>query len=155
MTTYDWYAKTLGQKSREKRGMESLRIADASTEFERLYMSQRETKPSERLVISDNSGTLARFNDEKLCVEFWLTRSFPSNKHRKSTGIFGFLKGVLSGWVYDQLEAAADGIVDFKLDEGGEEPSNLIRIRAMHQVGFDGKWHALKIGENAEVTLEK
>lgn len=63
--------------------------------------------------------------------------------------------GYHSDWVYKAVEAAVDGIIDFKLDDSGEEPQNLMRIRSMRNVGYDGKWHGLKVGENLEVTLEK
>jgi hypothetical protein len=52
-------------------------------------------------------------------------------------------------------EAAYDGIIDFKLDESVDPPKNLIRLRSIRNTGFDGRWHALKIGENFEVTLAK
>ena len=43
----------------------------------------------------------------------------------------------------------------FKLDETTDPPRNLIRIRSMRNVGFDGRWHQLKVKEKFEVTLEK
>lgn len=58
--------------------------------------------------------------------------------------------------VYLQLEDAADGIVDLKLkDDEGDEPVSLIRVRCVQNVVFDGRWHALKVGDNFEVSLEK
>jgi hypothetical protein len=53
------------------------------------------------------------------------------------------------------MEAASEGIIDFKLDEATDPPMNLMRIRSLRDVGFDGRWHQLKIGTNLEVTLEK
>jgi KaiC/GvpD/RAD55 family RecA-like ATPase len=53
------------------------------------------------------------------------------------------------------LEAAVDCVVDLKLEEAGDETSNLIRVRNMRSVGFDSRWHRLKIGGNLEITLEK
>jgi KaiC/GvpD/RAD55 family RecA-like ATPase len=52
------------------------------------------------------------------------------------------------------LEAAVDGIIDFKLEEVGEETINLMRLRSMRNVGFDSRWHRLRVKENFEVTLE-
>jgi KaiC/GvpD/RAD55 family RecA-like ATPase len=68
----------------------------------------------------------------------------------------GIIRGIHSDWAYKNKEASVDGIVDFKLDESGEVPRNLIRIRSMRNVGFDGRWHQLRVNdENFEVTLEK
>jgi len=83
--------------------------------------------------MADNISMLARFNDEKSWVEFILTRILPGHRVRKSTGIVGCAKGIHSGWVYEQLEAAVDGIVDFKLEEVGGEMMNFMRIRSMRE----------------------
>jgi len=108
---------------------------------------------------TDNESTYARFNDEKAFVEFLLTRHFPSHGLRKSTGLIGILRGVHSGWVYEQLEAAVEGIIDFKLEEAsdkvGEQAATIMRIRSMRDIPFDARWHRLKVGENFEVSLEK
>jgi len=107
------------------------------------------------LRIGDNGSTLARFNDEKAWVELRLTRNIPSASSTKSTVIVAFIKGLHSSWAYEQLEGAADGIIDFKLEEAGEEMRNLMRIRSMRNVNFDSRWHQLRVSENFEVTLEK
>ncbi len=67
----------------------------------------------------------------------------------------GLVRGVHSDWVYKQLQLAADSVIDFKLDELSDPPRNLISVRNLRDVGFDGRWHPLKISENFEVTLEK
>ena len=97
---------------------------------------------------------LTRFNDEKVCTEFILTRIFPSHRLRKSTGIAGYAKGINSAWVYEQLEGAVDGIIDFKLEEAEGEMVNFMRIRTMRDIGFHSRWHRLKLGENFSLTLE-
>jgi KaiC/GvpD/RAD55 family RecA-like ATPase len=65
--------------------------------------------------------------------------------------------GVHSPWAYRQLEAAYEGIVDFKLEDSGGKTRELFRIRVMRNVHFDREWHELKIGkrENFEVTLQE
>jgi len=80
---------------------------------------------------------------------------FPSASHSKSTLIVGVIRGIHNDWVYRQLEDAADGVVDFKIDEVGEETRDVLRIRGMRNVAFDRRWHSLKIGENLEVSLER
>ena len=55
----------------------------------------------------------------------------------------------------NRLEAAADGIIDFKVEEEGRSLRDMMRIRTMRSVHFDREWHELKIGDNFEVTLEK
>ncbi len=107
------------------------------------------------LRIRDDLSCLGRFNDEKIWVEFMLTRLVPLSPEWKSHGISAIMRGVHSEWVYKQLEAAADGVIDFKLEESGEEPTTLVRIRSMRDVGFDGRWYSLRVSENSEVTLEK
>ncbi len=149
----DWYSLTLGQKSQEKYTVPSLKVADLSIFFSKEQMRG----PSEpgALVIVDNLSVLDRFNDEKSWVELELTRAIPSLQSRKVTAIRGIIKEVHSKWAYRQLEAAVDGIVDFKLEEAGEERKSLIGIRNMRNVGFDSRWHKLTIGENFEVAVER
>ena len=155
---WDWYTGTLGQKSKEKFvGSNSLRVSDLS-----IAIMQDELKPAmagetypEYLRIWDNCSVMARFNDDKAWVEFILTRIFPSASHSKSTLILGVIRGLHSDWVYRQLEDAADGVIDFKIEETGEEARDVIRIRNMRDVTFDRRWRRLKTGENLEVTLEK
>jgi KaiC/GvpD/RAD55 family RecA-like ATPase len=64
------------------------------------------------------------------------------------------MRGIHSDWVYRLLEGSVEGVVDFELDESGEETRNIIRFRRMRNVSFDSRWHPLKIGKNFEVTLE-
>ena len=65
------------------------------------------------------------------------------------------MKGMHSGWVYNRLEAAADGVLDIKVEEEGRAIRDIIRIRSMRNVHFDREWHELTMRENFEVTLEK
>lgn len=150
---WDWYTATLGQKSKEKLSYDSLKVADLS-----ILLSKygRETAPPpDYLRIFDNISSIARFNDEKAWVEWLLSRDIPLASITNSTGIGGLLKGVHSEWAYRQLEAAADGIIDFKLDEAVDPPRHLMRMRTMRNVGFDGRWHSLKLEKSFEVALEE
>jgi KaiC/GvpD/RAD55 family RecA-like ATPase len=149
----DWYTATLGQRSKERHKMDSLKVPDLSILFSSEVM--HEPLQPDWMRMADNMSMLARFNDEKSWVEFILTRVFPSHRLRKSTAIVGYAKGIHSGWVYEQLEGAVDGIVDFKLEEVSGEMVNFMRIRSMRETGFESRWHPLKIGENFEVTLDK
>jgi KaiC/GvpD/RAD55 family RecA-like ATPase len=155
---WDWYTATLGQKSKEKFvGSSTLKVSDLSIEIGREELKPAmagETYP-EYLRIWDNCSVMARFNDDKAWVEFLVTRIFPSGFHSKSTIIVGVIRGIHSEWVYRQLEDAADGVIDFKIDEIGEESRDVFRIRSMRTVPFDRRWHRLNIGENLEVSLEK
>ena len=74
---------------------------------------------------------------------------------RQITTLNGIIDGIHSDWAYKQLEVAVDGIIDFKLDESGEETRDIMRIRNMKNASYDRRWHQLKIKENFEVTLEK
>ncbi|MGA3404214.1 MAG: hypothetical protein ABSD49_00595 [Candidatus Bathyarchaeia archaeon] len=49
-----------------------------------------------------------------------------------------------------------DGIIDFKLETAAEETVTTVRIRIMRNVGFDSRWHPIRVNdENFELTLEK
>jgi len=158
LEVWDWYSATLGQKSKEKFvGASSLKAADLS-----IAISKDELKPAmageaypRYLRIWDNSSVLARFNDDRAWVEFLVTRIFPSAFYTKSTLIVGVIRGVHSDAVYRQLEDAADGVIDFKIEDIGEKTRDVLRIRSMRNVSFDREWHRLKIGENFEVSLDK
>ena len=157
LRVYDWYTPTLGRKSKEKYGIDSLKVADQSIVFrftEDDLNNPEDLEWAETLRIADNFSTLARFNDEKSWIEFMLTRVYPIGSVRKSTLIFGIMKGVHSEWAYKQLEASADGIIEFRL-EGLEKTRDLVQIRTMRNVHFNRELHELKVGENFEVTLEK
>jgi KaiC/GvpD/RAD55 family RecA-like ATPase len=156
----DGYSASLGQKSSEKLSVDSMKVSDLSILFSRGVMIGRpmpgtEVQGPEWLRIIDNSSTVARFNEEKTWTEFVLTRNVPTAALTGASFIAGFAKGVHSDRVYQQLEAVADGIIDVVLEESGEETRDLIRIRTMRNVRFDSRWHALRIGENFEITLEK
>jgi len=56
---------------------------------------------------------------------------------------------------YKQLEAAVDGVIDFKLDEASDPARNLMRIRNLRRISFDGRWHTLKVTQNHTVMLDK
>ena len=101
----------------------------------------------------DNFSALARFNDEKSWIEFMLTRVFPIGAVKKSTLVFGIMKGVHSEWAYKQLEGSADGIIDFKLEEVSGKIRDLIHIRTMRSVHFNREQTELAVGENFEVTV--
>lgn len=149
----DFYAASIGQKSKEKFAVESLKVADLSIWIAREAMV--ESAAPEFLVISDNGSVLDRFNDERNWVELYLTRPIPMAKPRQITQLIGFMGGIHSNWAYKQLEAAVDGIVDFKVDEVGDEARDLMRIRTMRKGAFDRRWHELKVSENSEVVLQK
>ena len=150
---FDWYTTSLGHRSKEKHKIDSLKVPDLSIRFSSEIM--HEPLQPDWMRMADNVSMLARFNDEKSWVEFMLTRIFPGHRVRKSTALVGCAKGIHSSWVYEQFEAAVDGVVDLKLEEVGGEMVNLLRIRSMREVGFESRWHPLKMGENFEVELEK
>ncbi len=150
---WDWYTCQLGQKSNEEFAVDSLKVADLSIWFAKHMM--RLPPDPQLLRLFDNISIVARFNDEKSTIEFLLTRVIPVASLQKATTIRGLMKRVHSEWAYMQLEGANDGIIDFKLEEVGEETKNLIRIRNMRNAGFNSRWSRLGIGKNFEVTLEK
>lgn len=150
---WDWYTISMGGKSKEKYAINSLKVSDLS-----IFYSQEQLRGPpmpHRLLVIDDGSVLARFNEEKNWVEFCLTRIFPMAKMRKSSIIVSLIRGVHSDWVYKRCEAAADGIVDLRLDESTDPVQNLIRIKAMKDIGFDGRWHRMNTRENHEVTIDK
>jgi len=154
---YDWYTLTLGRKSRERYGIESLKVYDQSIIFRLTEddLSNPGTEWPESLRIADNFSTLARFNDEKSWVEFMLTRVLPIGPVRKSTLIFGVMKGVISEWAYSQLEGSADGVIEFRLIEEGSVTKDVMQIRTMRNVHYKRELTELKIGENFQVKLKQ
>lgn len=150
---FDWYTTTLGKKSNEIFVQTSLKVADMSIQF------AKEQVPGppipEWLGIMDNASVQARFNDEKAWIEFALTRAIPASYTRQSTSIDGILKKAHSEWAYTQLEAAYDGVIDFKLEEEGKSAHDVIRIRSMRDVLYDRDWHELKIRSNFDVSIQK
>lgn len=149
----DLYTISIGQKSKEKFTPQSLKVSDMSIWIAREAMV--ESPAPEFLVIADNGSILDRFNDERNWVELYLTRPIPMAKPRKVTQLMGFMSGIHSNWAYKQLEAAVDGIVDFKVEEAHEPARDLVRMRSMRKAGFDRKWHELSVGENCEISLMK
>ena len=148
----DWYTPALGQKSKE-RDSHSLRVADLS-----IYLGQthiRGEPEPDKLMIGDDESTFARFNDEKPWMELELTRFIPGYKMKRITSLIPVMNCVHSEWVYKRFEGASDAVIDFKVDDSSDEVKNLMRIRLMRNVGFDSRWHRLKIGDNFEVALEK
>jgi KaiC/GvpD/RAD55 family RecA-like ATPase len=150
---YDWYSPTLGRRSKD--GIESLKVADLSIQF-RLMDDLNEPDPEwfESLRIADNFSTLARFNDEKSWIEFMLTRVFPIGSVLKSTLIFGIMKGVHSEWAYRQLEGSADGVVEFRLQDFGQETRDVVQVRSMRNVHYCRELTELKVNENFLVQLK-
>jgi KaiC/GvpD/RAD55 family RecA-like ATPase len=73
----------------------------------------------------------------------------------QSTIITALISDLHSNWVYRNLEAAVEGIIDVKLDEGSNPSRNLMRIRSMRGVDYDGHWHPLRVANNLEVTIEE
>ena len=162
LRVFDWYTATLGRKSKEKYAFYSLKAADLSVLFGKYMMATQQgielipPQPSpDWLRILDDASCLGRFNEEKSWVEFVRTRIVPIASLWKSTGIGGIIRGIHSDWAYKNLEAASDGVIDFKQDEATGEAQNLIRIRSMRNAGFDSRWHQLKVGDNFEVTVDK
>ncbi len=148
---WDFYTLTLGKKSREKYAPPSLKVPDLSIWFAK---AQLRTSP-DAIVIGENNSIVGRINDEKSWVEFWLNRYIPNARTSQVRHVGGLMLGVHSEWAYKQFESAADGIVDFKVEELSGELRSLMRIRVMRDVAFDSRWHPLKIGENFEIKLEK
>ncbi len=149
---WDWYTCTLGRKSKEKLNVDSLKVADLSIGMK----STMESPPiPDCLRIIDNYSNVGRFNDEKAWVEYTLTRPLASSPMTQSTIITALISDLHSNWVYRNLEAAVEGIIDVKLDEASNPSRNLMRIRSMRGVDYDGHWHPLRVGNNLEVTIEE
>jgi KaiC/GvpD/RAD55 family RecA-like ATPase len=69
-------------------------------------------------------------------------------------GLSSDKRKAISDSLYKQLEAAYDGIVDFKLEDMGKGTRTVMRIRNMRDVAFDSQWHPLKIAEYFKVTFD-
>ena len=111
---YDMYTCQLGQKSKEKIALDSLKVADLSIWLSHALKSA--TPDPNLLWIVDSFSPIARFNDEKSFIEWVLTRVVPYASGEKSIGIWGVLRGVHSDQVYKQLEESPDAVLQFKVD---------------------------------------
>ncbi len=151
---FDYYTLTLGLASKERIAANSLKVSELSINISKGMKEDRLWQDAYVLRIPDSFSVLARFNDEKSWVEYLLTRFLASSAMWKCTTIVGVMRGVHSEWAYKQLEGAVEGVIDFKLEETGEGRRDVMAIRTARNVGFDRRWHQLKIGENFEVTLE-
>jgi len=149
----DYYSATLGQKSNEKHPAPSLKVADLSINVSRQIKESAELL-RKFLGICDDLSFMTRFNDERSWVEWMLTRNLPGGR-RMALSIDAVIKGVHSPSAYNQLEAAYDGIIDFKVEEIGSKTVDLMRIRSMRNARFERNWHHLNIGASLEITLEK
>ena len=153
---YDWYWPTLGRKSTDKDPIPSLKVSDLSPVYSSWIKSGELGENAETLRVIDNASTLARFNDEKAYSEFVLTRVFPRAPVWKATLIFPLVRGLHTASFYNILEASADGVIDFKLEETERGVTrDTMRIRTMRNSAFTAGWHPLHMDENLEVTLEK
>ena len=74
--------------------------------------------------------------------------------HCKGDLAYGNNKGPAESRVYSQLESAHDGIIDVELDTSHEGPRNLMRIRSMRTIQFDGRRDQLSIEDDLRVTLQ-
>ena len=147
---YDIYTQTLGLKSNEKFAA-PLKLAELSIDFSQHIF--REAKAPERLRIWDNLSVYGRFNDEERWIEFELTRRLPLSRIQQSTLILAIVRGLHSDRAYKQLEAAVDGVIDFRLDEAGDQTRNLMRISSLRQAHFDSRWREVKFTNNYEATI--
>lgn len=135
-----------------------MKIADLSISYAKIII-RREGEYAGPLpgllVIEENFSVLDRFNEERNWVEFYLTRRLPTAPLQKTIALRALAKGIHSERVYKTLEAAMDGIIDFKIEEVAGERRSFIGIRSMVNVDFDSRWYPLKVGEDLEVSLEK
>ena len=90
----DAYSASLGQKSKERYAVGSLKVADLSIWVAREAMA--DSPAPEFLIIQDNVSTLDRFNAEKSWVEMYLTRPIPMS--RQMTNLHGIIEGIHSDW---------------------------------------------------------
>jgi KaiC/GvpD/RAD55 family RecA-like ATPase len=152
---YDWYTMTLGGKPTDRNPVPSLKVQDLSPQYAAWMKSGGLNEDASTLRVIDSDSGLARFNDERVWVEFLLTRVYPRGPLWKATRVSPVMRGMHSDWVYRALESAADGIIDFRLDEAQDPACNMVRIRNIRNVRFDGKWHRLTVDENLSVKLEQ
>jgi KaiC/GvpD/RAD55 family RecA-like ATPase len=148
----DWYTLTTGLKSKESNSPSSLKVAEFSIDM--IDFMKGPPAPN-RLAISDDESTMARFNDEKSWIELELTRMIAGCRMRKITAIIGIMIGVHSEWAYRRLEGACDGVIDIKLEESDGRTGSVMRIRNMRNARFDSRWHPLVVDSNFKVTLDK
>jgi KaiC/GvpD/RAD55 family RecA-like ATPase len=152
---WDWYSVAHGKKSTERLRIDSLKVADLSIMTSRDMKREDSGHDPQRLTVKEDLSCLSRFNDEKLFLEYELTRDFQENIQCEVTALTGFMSGIHSDSFYRRLEAEVDGVIDVKIEERSGEIVSLMRVRVMRNVAYDSRWHQLRVGGNFKVTLEK
>jgi KaiC/GvpD/RAD55 family RecA-like ATPase len=169
----DWYAATLtgGRIDAEPAKtsliepidggarMRSLKVADLSVEW--LKGSKDgwqpgdlvETWPPGALTIAGSVSEMLRFNEEKPFLAWAISRGWPNERKAKRIHLTGTCRGAHTEWLYNWLEAAADGIIDVHVMERGDMAKSFLRIRSLKNQPSDSRWHEIEVKSNGEAEL--
>jgi len=169
----DWYSASLSGGRVERPGQSrvfeptetglrvlSLKVADLSVDWLKSSKSSPHPVydivdfwPAGSLIIVESFSSILRFNEEKSFVEWVERRVNPAERKRQSITIQGFVRGIHSDQLYKLMENTADGVIDIRVQERGEETKNVLRVRSLKGRPHDTKWHEILIKSNGEATL--
>lgn len=130
---------------------QSLKLQDWSIADVQRIKSDVPQEDKRRLHIDDNTGILLQYNDEKVFIDNWRTRSRPHTKVQEIVLFNSLVKGVASDNFTKQFEALSDGIIDFKSEESAGQIEHTFRVRTMRGRPHDSRWHRLRLMDNGEV----
>ncbi len=105
------------------------------------------------LHIDDNDSLLATANSEDEILDFFQSRAFAAARGRHITFLHGFATGVHSEPFYRQLEAFADGILDFAAWEREGQVDQVVRQRFARGTPVDSRWRLLGVSRRGGVQI--
>lgn len=140
LTIIDWYTWTTGEKSTERRSVDSLGLGQFNVQDAKF---QREDSPIYDFLTADNLSTFLKYNDERTFMQ-WLDKTFARMKILKGVRLYGFIKHFHSDSFYANLEAMADGVIELDMTQKGKRLENTIRIKSMKGLQHATEWRTLK-----------
>ncbi len=140
---------------RERIDLRSVKIADWDKGVEDELKGEIPEIEKNRLHLDDNTSVLLQYNDERLVVEHFRTRTIPYARRMRMAAIHSLLIGAYSDTLYKHFESFCDGIIDFKTEEVGGKLTHLVRVRAMRGAPHDSSWRRLRLLETGEVAIDR
>ena len=132
---------------------QSLKLSDWSIAMSQEMKTGHPEPEMRRLHIDDNTSVLLQYNEEKLFIDFWRTRSIPTARGRQLAFLHSLVTGVYSDAFCRQFESVADGIIELRSEEKSSGVEHFIRVRAMRGKNYDSRWHKLQLLDSGKVTL--
>lgn len=132
---------------------QSLKLSDWSIANLQRIKSGVPEEDKRRLHIDDNTGILLQYNDEKVFIDNWRTRSRPHTVVQQIVLFNSLITGAASEAFTKQFEALSDGVIDFKSEEKEGRIEHYFRVRVMRGKPYDSRWRQLRVLDSGEVSV--